>query len=67
MIKRQLGKLTVSYKPQYIAPDYEGTVQELLMNVAKENFTSSWYKTEIATPMRLQQLLDRNVMELVRR
>jgi ATP-binding cassette subfamily E protein 1 len=62
--KRQLGKLTVSYKPQYIAPDYEGTVQELLMNVAKENFTSSWYKTEIATPMRLQQLLDRNVMEL---
>jgi ATP-binding cassette subfamily E protein 1 len=62
--KRQLGKLTVSYKPQYIAPDYEGTVQELLMNVAKENFTSSWYKTEISTPLRLQQLLDRNVMEL---
>ena len=62
--KRQLGKLTVSYKPQYIAPDYEGTVQELLMNVAKENFTSSWYKTEIATPLRLQVLMDRNVMEL---
>ncbi|HSV50385.1 MAG TPA: ribosome biogenesis/translation initiation ATPase RLI [Candidatus Acidoferrales bacterium] len=62
--KRQLSKLTVSYKPQYIAPDYEGTVQELLMNVAKENFISSWYKTEISTPLRLQQLLDRNVMEL---
>ena len=62
--KRQLSKLTVSYKPQYIAPDYEGTVQELLMNVAKDNFTSSWYKTEIAQPMRLQVLMDRNVMEL---
>jgi ATP-binding cassette subfamily E protein 1 len=62
--KRQLSKLTVSYKPQYIAPDYEGTVQELLMSVAKENFTSSWYKTEIAQPLRLQPLLDRNVMEL---
>ncbi|MDR1992220.1 MAG: ribosome biogenesis/translation initiation ATPase RLI [Nitrososphaerota archaeon] len=62
--KRQLSKLTVSYKPQYIAPDYEGTVQELLINVAKENFTSSWYKTEIATPLRLQALMDRNVMEL---
>ncbi len=62
--KRQLSKLTVSYKPQYIAPDYEGTVQELLMNVAKDNFTSSWYKTEIATPLRLQVLMDRNVMEL---
>ena len=62
--KYQLGKLTVSYKPQYIAPDFQGTVQELLMDVAKENFTSSWYKTEIATPLRLQVLLDRDVMEL---
>jgi len=62
--KRQLSKLTVSYKPQYIAPDYEGTVQDLLMNVAKDNFTSSWYKTEIAQPLRLQVLMDRNVMEL---
>ena len=62
--KQTIGKLTVSYKPQYIAPEYEGTVQELLMNVAKENFTSSWYKTEIATPLRLQVLMDRNVMEL---
>ncbi len=62
--KRKLGELTVSYKPQYIAPDFPGTVQELLMNVAKENFTSSWYKTEIAQPLRLQALLDRNVMEL---
>ncbi len=62
--KRKLGELTVSYKPQYIAPDYAGTVQELLMSVAKDNFTSSWYKTEIAQPLRLQVLMDRNVMEL---
>ena len=62
--KRQLGKLTVSYKPQYIASDYEGTVQELLMNVAQENFTSSWYTTEIANPLRMQPLMDRNIMEL---
>ena len=62
--KRKLGELTVSYKPQYIAPDYAGTVAELLLNVAKENFTSSWYKTEIAQPLRLQSLMDRNVMEL---
>ena len=54
--KRKLGELTVSYKPQYIAPDYSGTVVELLMSVAKDNFTSSWYKTEIAQPLRLQTL-----------
>ncbi len=62
--KQKLGELKVSYKPQYIAPDYTGTVLELLMSVAKENFTSSWYKTEIAQPLRLQVLMDRNVMEL---
>ncbi len=62
--KQKLGELKVSYKPQYIAPDYTGTVMELLMSVAKENFASSWYKTEIAQPLRLQVLMDRNVMEL---
>ncbi len=62
--KQKLGELTVSYKPQYIAADYTGTVQELLMNVAKENYTSSWYKTEILQPLRVEPLLDHNVMEL---
>jgi len=62
--KQKLGELTVSYKPQYIAPDYTGTVQELLMSVAKENYTSSWYKTEILQPLRIESLLDRYVMEL---
>ena len=62
--KQKLGELTVSYKPQYIAAEYEGTVQELLMGVAKENFTSSWYKTEIVQPLRINLLFDRNVMEL---
>lgn len=60
----QLGKLSVSYKPQYIAADYDGTVQELLMSVAKENFTSSWYKTEILNPLKVNMLIDRRVMEL---
>ncbi len=62
--KQKLGDLAVSYKPQYIAPDYSGSVLELLMSVAKENYTSSWYKTEILQPLRLEPLLDRNVLEL---
>jgi ATP-binding cassette subfamily E protein 1 len=62
--EQKLGELTVSYKPQYIAAEYEGTVQELLMSVAKENFTSSWYKTEILQPLSVNVLFDRNVMEL---
>ncbi len=62
--KQKLGELTVSYKPQYIAAEYEGTVQELLVSVAKENFASSWYKTEILQPLKINLLLDRNIMEL---
>jgi len=62
--KQKLGELKVSYKPQYIAPEYEGTVQELLISIAKENFTSGWYKTEILQPLRVNFLLDRNIMEL---
>lgn len=62
--KREFGELKVSYKPQYIAAEYEGTVQELLLNVAKESFSSGWYKTEIMLPLKINLLLDRNLNEL---
>lgn len=62
--KQKFDMLAVSYKPQYIAADYEGTVQELLIGIAKENFASSWYKTEVLQPLKVNLLLDRNVMEL---
>ncbi len=54
----------VSYKPQYISAKYEGTVQELLMSIAKENFSSGLYKTEILQPLKIDLLLERNVSEL---
>jgi ATP-binding cassette subfamily E protein 1 len=60
----KLNQLRVSYKPQYISAEYEGTVQMLLMNVAKDNFSSSWYRTDILQPLKTDQLLDRNVAEL---
>lgn len=61
---RKFEELTVSYKPQYISMEYEGTVRELLMSIAKENFTSSWYKTEIFQPLKIDLLLDRDLVEL---
>ena len=61
---KEFGQLKVSYKPQYISGEYEGTVQELLMNVAKENYSSGWYRTEILQPLKIDLLLDRNVAEL---
>ena len=56
--------LKVSYKPQYISTDYEGTVEKLLRAVAGELFTSSWYRTEVINPLNLSPLFDRNLKEL---
>ena len=61
---KKFGQLKVSYKPQYISAEYQGTVHELLASVAKENFTSGWYRSEILLPLRVNSLLDRNVAEL---
>jgi len=58
------GRLSVSHKPQYISTDYEGTVEELLRSVAKENFASSWYQTEVFQPFNLETIIDRRVKEL---
>lgn len=56
--------LTVSYKPQYISAEYEGTVGELLKHIAKDNFESSWYQSQILQPLKVQPILDRDVTEL---
>lgn len=59
-----LEELSVSYKPQYISAEYEGTVEELLRSIVKDEFMSGWYKSEILQSLNVQSLLDRNVMEL---
>ncbi len=56
--------LTVSYKPQYISTEYTGTVGSLLRAVAREEYESSWYKSEIIQPLNMEMLLDRQVSEL---
>lgn len=56
--------LKVSYKPQYISTEYEGTVEDLLRLAAKDKFTSSWYQTEIVNRLNISPLFDRNVKEL---
>jgi ATP-binding cassette subfamily E protein 1 len=59
-----LYELQFGYKPQYISAEFEGTVERLLRSVAKDEFGSGWYQSEILTPLNLRTLLDRNVPEL---
>jgi len=58
------GKISVSYKPQYISSDYEGTVEELLRSVAGNDFSSSLYETQIIRPFNLNPLFDRHLDDL---
>jgi ATP-binding cassette subfamily E protein 1 len=56
--------LTVSYKPQYISAEYKGTVKELLKDITKEDFETSWYQSQILQPLKVEPILDREVTEL---
>jgi len=58
------GESAVGYKPQYISAEYKGTVEELLKSVAKDEFSSGWYKSEILQPLNLEPLLERDVSQL---
>jgi len=58
------GASTVGYKPQYISAEYEGAVGELLKGIAKEDFESGWYQSEIVQPLNVEPLLDRDVAQL---
>jgi ATP-binding cassette subfamily E protein 1 len=50
--------LKISYKPQYITPDYEGTVQEYFEAYAPQLFSSSFYQTEVYDALHLKYLQD---------
>jgi ATP-binding cassette subfamily E protein 1 len=56
--------MKVSYKPQYISPQYSGTVEELLKETAEKEFQTSLYNSQILQPLKMQLLLDREVTEL---
>jgi len=68
VIKPDEGKLDkemkVSYKPQYISPDFEGTVRDFLEWKAEVLFTSPFYKQEIFEPFGIKFLLDKQIQTL---
>jgi len=67
-IKPDEGKIEydikVSYKPQYISPDFGGTVREFFEKKAEALFTSPYFKTEIFENFNLKYLLDKEINTL---
>ena len=62
--KSMIEDLKVSYKPQYISPQYSGTVEDLLKETADKEFGTSYYQSQILQPLKIQILLDREITEL---
>lgn len=56
--------LKVSYKPQYISPEYQGTLREFFEKSAQKLFNSSFFKAEVYEPLHLKYLLDRQLETL---
>jgi len=54
----------VSYKPQYIKPTFEGTVRELFIDQIGPAYEGSFFKSEIARPMNLKFMMDRELATL---
>ena len=58
-----LEKIKISYKPQYIKPDQNDLVINLLQKETKE-FSSSKYKTLILKPLKIQPLFNKDINTL---
>jgi len=58
------AKIKVSYKPQYLSADFDGTVMDLLKSAAGKNFSAGAYDSEVIQPLQLRPLLDRMIKEL---
>jgi ATP-binding cassette subfamily E protein 1 len=51
----------VSYKPQYIKPEFDGTVREMLSSSIGKDFESGFFQAEVAHPLTLKHLMEKNV------
>jgi ATP-binding cassette subfamily E protein 1 len=58
------AKVKVSYKPQYISADYEGTVNELLSSAAFDTVRSGFFQSEVIVPLGMRPLMEKSVKNL---
>ena len=58
------GEASVSYKPQYINPEFDGTVREMLSSAIGKDFESGFFQAEIAHPLSLKFLMEKEVKTL---
>ena len=68
VIKPDRGSLNtivkVSYKPQYISADDEGTVKDLLFSKAYDTVNSGFFEGEVMGPLGIKHLMEKDVKTL---
>lgn len=58
------GEVSISYKPQYIKPEFEGTVREMLTQSVGKGFESGFFTAEIERPLGIRFLMEKDVQTL---
>ena len=58
------SEIKVSYKPQYVKSDYDGTVEELLYSVLKDRMSVSFFKAEVLHPLKIKHIYNKDVQSL---
>ncbi|TNV81922.1 hypothetical protein FGO68_gene8877 [Halteria grandinella] len=60
----ELPRLNISYKPQTLAPKFEGTVRDLFCLKIHDTWQDLTFKTEVLIPLEIESLLDNYVQTL---
>lgn len=60
----KMEKMSISLKPQKIAPKFEGSVRQLFDLKLKTSWHTSIFQTEIIKPLNISELLDNEVQTL---
>jgi len=62
--ENKIPEVNVSYKPQTIAPKFQGTVQDLLLTKIKDAYMHPQFQTDVAKPMLIDNIRDQEVQNL---
>lgn len=57
-------QLNISYKPQKISPQFEGTVRDLLNKRIKDAYLHPQFATDVTKPLMIEDIIDQQVMHL---
>lgn len=59
-----IPKLAISYKPQKIAPKFQGTVRDLLQTKIYDMYSHPQFQVDVLKPLTIEELLDQEVQNL---